>query len=53
MDENRYYDFAGMGISSCALGYADDDVDSAVKKAIDNGSMVHLIHLKKYYLRKN
>jgi glutamate-1-semialdehyde 2,1-aminomutase len=39
LDNNHYYDFAGMGISSCILGYADQDVDNAVKKAISSGSM--------------
>ena len=39
LDGNKYYDFAGMGVTSCVLGYADDDVDNAVKNAIDNGSM--------------
>jgi len=28
-----------MGVTACVLGYADDDVDGAVKKAIDYGSM--------------
>jgi len=35
----RYYDFAQMGVGSCILGYADDDVDAAVLKAIKDGSM--------------
>jgi glutamate-1-semialdehyde 2,1-aminomutase len=39
LDDNKYYDFAGMGVTACILGYADDDVDSAVKNAINNGSM--------------
>jgi glutamate-1-semialdehyde 2,1-aminomutase len=39
MDNVHYYDFAGMGISSCTLGYADKDVNAAVKQAIDYGSM--------------
>jgi glutamate-1-semialdehyde 2,1-aminomutase len=39
LDNNHYYDFAGMGISSCTLGYSDDYVDNSVKKAISNGSM--------------
>lgn len=34
----KYLDFSVMGIGSCLLGYADDDVDKAVKAAIDNGS---------------
>ncbi len=39
LDGNKYHDFAGMGVTSCILGYADDDVNFAVKNAIDNGSM--------------
>jgi len=39
LDDNHYFDFAGMGVTACVLGYADDDVDGAVKKAIDYGSM--------------
>ena len=39
LDNNHYYDFAQMGVGSCALGYADDEVDNRVKNAIDNGSM--------------
>ena len=39
LDDNKYYDFAGMGVTACILGYADDDVDTAVKNAINNGAM--------------
>jgi len=39
LDDNNYFDFAGMGVTACVLGYADDDVDNAVKDAITNGSM--------------
>ena len=39
LDDNHYYDFAWMGVTACVLGYADDDVDAAVKNAIDLGSM--------------
>jgi glutamate-1-semialdehyde aminotransferase len=31
-----------MGIGSCVIGYADDDVDTAVKAAIDTGTMTTL-----------
>ena len=34
-----YYDFASMGVGACALGYADDDIDSMVITAIIKGSM--------------
>lgn len=42
LDGNRYYDFAQMGVGACILGYADDDIDKAVKKVIDDGSMCTL-----------
>lgn len=42
LDGNHYYDFAGMGVGSCILGYADDDVNVAVIEAIQNGSMCSL-----------
>jgi len=39
LDGNKYLDFSYMGIGACILGYASDDVNKAVKEAIDNGSM--------------
>ena len=39
LDNNHYYDFAQMGVGSCILGYADDDVDNAVVDCIRRGSM--------------
>jgi glutamate-1-semialdehyde 2,1-aminomutase len=39
LDGKHYYDFAQMGVGSCVLGYADDDVDRAVVAAIRDGSM--------------
>ena len=38
-DGRTFYDFATMGIGACTLGYADLDINSAVKSAIDLGSM--------------
>jgi glutamate-1-semialdehyde aminotransferase len=42
LDGNKYLDMSYMGIGACALGYADRDVDSAVKEAIASGSMCTL-----------
>ena len=42
MDGNHYYDFAQMGVGSCILGYADDDVNSAVIQCVQDGSMCTL-----------
>lgn len=42
LDDNRYVDMSYMGIGACILGYADSEVDNAVKAAIDSGSMCTL-----------
>jgi len=39
LDGNKYTDMSYMGIGSCILGYADNEVNSAVKQCIDNGNM--------------
>jgi glutamate-1-semialdehyde 2,1-aminomutase len=39
LDNNEYFDFAQMGVGSCVLGYANDEVDKDVIQAITNGSM--------------
>ena len=42
LDDNRFIDMSYMGIGACILGYSDDGVNAAVKKAIDMGSMATL-----------
>ena len=42
LDGNRYIDMSIMGIGACVLGYADEDVNKAVKKVIDSGNMATL-----------
>lgn len=42
LDGNRFIDFTHNGVGSCLLGYADPDVNQAVKAVIDNGSMASL-----------
>jgi len=42
LDGNKYIDMSIMGVGSCILGYADDDVNNAVKAVIDSGSMATL-----------
>ena len=42
LDDNEYYDFAQMGVGSCILGYANDEVNAAVIDAVSNGSMSSL-----------
>jgi len=42
IDGNKYIDMCYMGLGACVLGYADPDVDNAVKEAIGSGSMCTL-----------
>ncbi len=39
LDGNKYADFSIMGVGTCALGYADPDVNKAVLQAVESGSM--------------
>lgn len=39
IDDNTYLDMTHMSVGTCTLGYADPDVNDAVKKAIDCGTM--------------
>jgi glutamate-1-semialdehyde 2,1-aminomutase len=42
LDGRQYIDMSYSGIGSCILGYADPDVNNAVRAAIDAGSMCTL-----------
>lgn len=42
LDGTHFFDFAQMGVGSCVIGYADDDINAAVIKAINEGSMCSL-----------
>jgi glutamate-1-semialdehyde 2,1-aminomutase len=42
LDGNKYIDMSMSGIGACVLGFADPDVDAAVKEVINNGSMCTL-----------
>lgn len=42
LDGRTYRDMSLMGVGACALGYADPEVDGAVKRAVDSGSMCTL-----------
>lgn len=39
LDGRRYVDMSINGVGACILGFADPDVDAAVKQAIEKGSM--------------
>jgi len=42
LDGNKYIDVSYMGIGANILGYADEDVNEAVKEAVERGSMTTL-----------
>ena len=42
LDENEYIDMCLMGVGTNILGYSNDDVNSAVIKSIENGTMTTL-----------
>ena len=42
LDDNKYIDMSLMGVGTCILGYADDDVNEAVKKIVGLGTMTTL-----------
>jgi len=42
LDGNTYIDMSIMSVGACVLGYADPDVNEAIKAAVDNGSMCTL-----------
>ena len=39
LDGNKYIDMSYMGIGTCTIGYADDDIDRAVIEAVSKGNM--------------
>ena len=42
LDDNEYIDVSYMGIGANVIGYADDDIDNAVKNVINAGNMTTL-----------
>lgn len=42
LDGNKFIDMSNMAVGTCTLGYADDDINNAVKNVIDKGSMATL-----------
>ncbi len=42
LDGRRFVDMSFSAVGSCILGYADPDVNAAVKSAVDRGSMATL-----------
>jgi glutamate-1-semialdehyde 2,1-aminomutase len=52
VDGNKYIDMSLMGVGSCVLGYSDKDVDSAVQKVINKGTIATLNSPEEVFLAK-
>ncbi len=52
LENKQYYDFAGMGVTSCTLGYSNKYINRKMYKAITNGSMCTLNSLEEFLLTK-
>ncbi len=42
LNNKVYYDFAGMGVTSCVLGYSNDSINQALINGLKKGSMCTL-----------
>ena len=42
LENKDYYDFSRMAVGACAIGYADVDINNAVKNAINNSTVTTL-----------
>ena len=42
LNNKVYYDFAGMGVTACVLGYSNDDINKALIHGLKSGSMCTL-----------
>ena len=53
LENKMYYDFAGMGVTACVLGYADNDINKALIDGLKKGSMATLNATEEIQLAKN
>jgi glutamate-1-semialdehyde aminotransferase len=52
LNNKPYYDFAGMGVTACTLGYSNNKINSAINSAVKSGSLTTLNALEEYDLAK-
>ena len=52
LENRKYFDFAGMGVTACLLGYADNFVNKKVKDTIDKASLTTLNSVDEIKLAK-
>ena len=42
LEKKMYYDFAGMGVTACTLGYSNNHINKSIIKAVKQGSLTTL-----------
>ncbi len=52
LENNRYYDFAGMGVTSCTLGYSNLKINKKIIQGLKKGSMCTLNSFEEFDLTK-
>ena len=52
LNNRPYYDFAGMGVTACTLGYSNKIINNAIITAANSGSLTTLNALEEYDLAK-
>ena len=52
LNNKVYYDFAGMGVTACTLGYSNKTINLAIKKCINKSPLTTLNALEEYELAK-
>ena len=52
LENKTYYDFAGMGVTACSLGYANKKINSSIIKAFNMGNLTTLNSLEEVELAR-
>tara|TARA_Y200000002_G_scaffold86350_1_gene68823 strand:- start:1090 stop:2400 length:1311 start_codon:yes stop_codon:yes gene_type:complete len=52
LENKKYYDFAGMGVTACSLGYANKKINSSIIKAFKMGNLTTLNSLEELELAR-
>ena len=42
LNNKSYYDFAGMGVTACTLGYSNKTINLAINKCINNSPFMNI-----------
>ena len=52
LENKKYYDFAGMGVTACSLGYANNKINNSIFETLKKGNLTTLNSLEELELAK-